>query len=51
MNETAPTVDPHHTMLLVMDYQPAILNNRPEIFPRQARLISIADLSGLLEAR
>jgi hypothetical protein len=29
MNETAPAIDPRHAMLLVMDYQPAILNNLP----------------------
>ena len=29
MNETTPTIDPQHTLLLVMDYQPAILANLP----------------------
>jgi len=50
MNETTPTIDPHHTMLLVMDYQPAILNNLPdadELLTRMAEVIHTARTSGV----
>jgi nicotinamidase-related amidase len=45
MNETVPTIDPQHAMLLVMDYQRAILNNLPgadELLPRVAQAIAAA---------
>lgn len=50
MNETTPTVGPHRTMLLVMDYQPAILNNLPdadELLTRMAGVIHTARTSGV----
>lgn len=50
MNENTPTFDPHHTMLLVMDYQPAILNNLPdadELLTRMAGVIHTARTSGV----
>jgi len=76
MADTLPTIDPQHTALLVMDYQPAILGSLSEaepllsrvadasadpepdvhefltekIFPRQAHVITIAELEGLLSA-
>lgn len=50
MNETTPTIDPHHAMLLVMDYQPAILDNVPgatELLLRLAGAIAAARSSGV----
>jgi len=50
MNDTVPTIDPHHTILLVMDYQPAILNNLPgadELLPRLVEAIDAARSSGM----
>jgi hypothetical protein len=48
MTTQLPTINPQHAVLLVMDYQPAILGER--IFPRQAHVITIAQLAGLLSA-
>jgi nicotinamidase-related amidase len=45
MNETTPTIDSRRAMLLVMDYQRAILNNLPgadELLPRVAQAIVAA---------
>jgi nicotinamidase-related amidase len=50
MNETVPTIDPQHAMLLVMDYQRAILNNLPgadELLPRLAAAIDAARSRGV----
>ena len=68
MTDTLPTIDPRHTGLLVMDYQPGILSSfqdaeallardpQPDvheflterIFPRQAHVITSAQLEGLV---
>lgn len=45
MNETTPTVDPKHTMLLVMDCQPAILINLPGADELLARLVEAIDVA------
>jgi hypothetical protein len=51
MTTQLPTINPQHAVLLVMDYQPAILGSLGErIFPRQAHVITIAQLAGLLSA-
>jgi nicotinamidase-related amidase len=50
MNETVPAIDPHHTMLLVMDYQPAILHNLPNadaLLSRVGEAIDIARNGGM----
>jgi nicotinamidase-related amidase len=50
MNETTPTVNPKHTMLLVMDCQSAILINLPgadELLPRLVEAIDVARSGGV----
>ncbi len=50
MNETTPTIDHHHAMLLVMDYQTAILNRLPDahgLLARMAEVIHTARTSGV----
>ena len=49
-NETTPRIDPHHTMLLVMDYQRAMVNNLPgaaDLLPLMAEAIYAARRSGV----
>lgn len=50
MNEMIPPIDLQHTMLLVMDYQPAILANLPDadvLLARIAKVIDAARRSGV----
>jgi nicotinamidase-related amidase len=50
MNETTPIINPKHTMLLVMDCQPAILRNLPgaeELLPRLVEAINVARSGGV----
>lgn len=50
MNEMIPPIEPQHAMLLVMDYQPAILANLPDadaLLSRMARVIDAARQSGV----
>jgi nicotinamidase-related amidase len=45
MNETVPAIDRQRAMLLLMDYQRAILNNLPgadELLPRVVQAIAAA---------
>ncbi|BCM93055.1 isochorismatase family protein YecD [Abditibacteriota bacterium] len=50
MNENVPIIDPRHTMLLVMDYQSAILNNLPdssELLSRTTEAMTLARSRGV----
>lgn len=48
MNETTPNIDPHHTMLLAMDYQAAIVGSIPEPDGLLARVaVAIATARGV----
>jgi len=47
MNETTPNIDPHHTMLLAMDYQAAVVGSIPEPDGLLARVaVAIATARG-----
>jgi len=50
MTTEVPTLSPHHTMMLVMDYQPAALHHRRDVdglLSRMARAIDMARRSGM----
>ena len=50
MTETAPQIDPERAMLLVMDYQPAILDRLPgagELLQRLAGALDVARRAGV----
>jgi nicotinamidase-related amidase len=50
MTENAPAIDPRHTMLLVMDYEPAIVSNLPDsdaVLGRMAEALDIARRAGV----
>lgn len=52
MNENVPIIDPRRTMLLVMDYQTAILSNLPtdltnELIARTAETLTLARSRGI----
>ncbi len=50
MNQDTPSIDPHRAMLLVMDYQTAIVDNLPggaELLSRVARAIAVARGAGV----
>jgi nicotinamidase-related amidase len=50
MTPEIPTISPHHTMMLVMDYQPAALHHLRDVdglLSRMARAIDMARRSGM----
>ncbi len=50
MTPEIPTISPHHTMMLMMDYQPAAFHHLRDVdglLSRMARAIDMAKRSGM----